>query len=98
MISKEDIKQLAALARMELPDDEAVKLGGDLENILAYVSELEKVAVPDDLDLSTAPRTNVWREDGAPHPAGRYSADLLKAAPATENNFIKVKKILTNGS
>lgn len=37
---------------------------------------------------------NVMREDGEPHEPGKFTAILLKAAPKTEDGYIKVKKIL----
>lgn len=38
-----DVAHLARLARLELTPDEAARLGGQLEQILAYVRRLEQV-------------------------------------------------------
>lgn len=43
MITSEDIKRLAALARIGISAEEAESLRADLDRILAYVSELSSV-------------------------------------------------------
>lgn len=91
MIKEEEIKQLAALARIEIPVDEISKLQKDLESILDYVSELDQVADDTILDLNIS---NVMREDDQFHSAGQYTEDILKQAPETKDDFVKVKKIL----
>ena len=59
-----DIRYVAELARLEIPDGQAAALQKDLENIVAYIAELGE------LDLTgveptahAAPLSNVWRED-----------------------------------
>jgi len=71
MISKEEVQNLAALARLELSDAELESLGHDISSILDYVGQVSKVAIED--DVKTAPEHhNVFRAD-LPRTAG----DLL---------------------
>ena len=88
-ISREQLAHVARLARLELRDDEADRLVGELGDILAAVG---KVA---ELDLSDVPPTshpldvvNVWDAD-EPRPSLSVE-DALANAPAREGAFFKV--------
>lgn len=102
MISGKVIDKLLSLARIEVSDSEKQSLLSDIERILAYVGEIEKVA-PGDISSKSGKLTqmpdsdglrNVMREDGSPHETGIYTEKLLSAAPLREGNYISVKKIL----
>ena len=88
-ISRELLLHVAHLARLELREDELVRLEGQLNDILAAVS---KVA---ELDLSDVPPTshpldvvNVWGED-EPRPCLSVE-DALANAPERDGDFFKV--------
>lgn len=95
MITKEDIQNLADLARIEVTEGEKEKLRASLEEILGYVSEVSEVsgeAVSGVLETATL--RNVFREDGEPHESGRYTEGVLENSPDKEGGYLKVKKIL----
>jgi aspartyl-tRNA(Asn)/glutamyl-tRNA(Gln) amidotransferase subunit C len=88
-ISPEQLAHVARLARLELRDDEADRLAGQLGDILAAVG---KVA---ELDLADIPPTshpldvvNVWDAD-EPRPSLSVE-DALANAPEREGAFFKV--------
>lgn len=89
-----DIRYVAELARLEIPDGQAAALQKDLENIVAYIAELGE------LDLTgveptahAAPLSNVWREDVAGEPFG--CERMLANAPALMNgDLIRVPQVL----
>lgn len=92
-IELKDVEHLAGLARIAVSDNEKEILRHDLEEILAYVSQVKEVAA--EMPLSSAGELrNVMREDGVPHEAGKYTEDILSQAPAREGNRLSVKKIL----
>lgn len=100
MISKEDIDKLAALARIAVPEDQKEKVRKDIESILDYISDIKEAhskkkgeALPLEFNYDSGV-TNVFREDTNPHEPGIYTEKLLKSAPETEGNYVKVKKIL----
>jgi len=65
MISDKDIEHLAALARIEMAEEEKNVIRRDLDAILTYVAELSE-AVPektDSLGLRQDGNRNVLRED-----------------------------------
>ena len=92
-----DVENLADLARIELSEEEKKELLSDMDSILGYVKQIEKVDVQHSvLDTGTH---NVWRED-LPAQAGEiipreFSHELIvKQFPDSKNGFLKVKKIL----
>jgi len=102
MISKEEIKKLADLARIEITEKEQEKLALEMDEILGYVGQIkemtgneEKIENP---PLVTRGRLggviNVMREDTDPIASETYSKDLIAEFPETQNNYLKVKKIL----
>ncbi len=90
-----DIEKLAKLARIEIGKEEGEKLGGEIESILAYVGELQKVSLTSDHTTLSLSHKNVMREDGNPHESGLHTGALVSAAPLCDDGLIKVKKILS---
>lgn len=93
-ISTDDVQRLARLSSLQLNDNEAEALRGDLENILGYIEQLSE------LDTSGVEPTyqvtglqNVWREDTI-DTYGLGHDELLSLAPSTELSQIKVPKVL----
>lgn len=93
-ISHDDVQHLAQLSNLQLTDDEASALQIDLENIVGYIQQL------DELDTTGVEPTyqvtdleNVWRSDSVDN-YGIDKKTLLKIAPATEAEQIKVPKVL----
>ena len=89
-----DIGYVAALARLELSEEQLPKLQKDLDNIVGYIASLSE------LDLTgveptahAAPLTNVWRED---EPKPSYDRDrMLANAPALiDGDLIRVPQVL----
>jgi len=93
-ISREDVLHLAKLSRLEISEEEIEPLKKDLGNIVDYISQL------DELDTEGVEPTyqcfdmqNVWREDEIQNLEANRE-DLLALAPDSENNQIKVPKVL----
>lgn len=93
-INCETIQHLASLSNFALTEAEEKSLGGDLQNIIKYISEL------DGLDTEGVEPTyqvfemeNVWREDEiVKQDASRE--ELLSLTAETRDNQIKVPKVL----
>ncbi len=93
-IKREDILHLADLSDFSLSEDEITKLGGDLQGIIKYISQL------DELDTDNVEPTyqvfemeNVWRDDEIlPQDATREQ--LLALTKEEKDNQIKVPKVL----
>jgi aspartyl-tRNA(Asn)/glutamyl-tRNA(Gln) amidotransferase subunit C len=94
MATPDDVKKLAALARVDIPEERLAAFAGEFDAILAYVGQLESLSI----DLSKAPEApalrNVFREDGEPHAAGKYTEAITAQFPDREGDSLKVKQII----
>ncbi len=92
MITADEIKKLAHLARIEVTEEEVAQYAQDLESILGYVDQINNVDVS---SVDGAPlQINNFRLDENPHESGQYIESLLADAPASQDGFYKVPKIL----
>jgi aspartyl-tRNA(Asn)/glutamyl-tRNA(Gln) amidotransferase subunit C len=93
MISKEDVEELAGLARLRLGAAEAERLRGDLARILAYVEQLQGLDTTGVEPMTHAvPLDCPLREDAA---APSFSADeALAGAPARTEDYFVVPRVV----
>ena len=96
MLTKKDVKKVAALARLELSKEEIDVLTPQLSNILGFIGQLKEV---DTIDVEPTAQvtglSDVWRADEYENWDKAEIAAALKQAPAgLEGNQIKVKKVL----
>lgn len=94
MIRTEDVEKLARLSRLALTDDEKESLRKDMDSILEYVAEVQKVSANMATEKKVEMLRNVMRDDTHPHESGIFTEVLLSAAPQREGQYVKVKKIL----
>ncbi|HEX8946816.1 MAG TPA: Asp-tRNA(Asn)/Glu-tRNA(Gln) amidotransferase subunit GatC [Candidatus Paceibacterota bacterium] len=95
MASVEEVKKLAALARITLADDELEKFTQEFDAILDYVGQLEQLSLPTDGAPEVPPLHNVFREDGEPTRAGTYTEKIVAAFPERKGNALAVKQIIS---
>jgi aspartyl-tRNA(Asn)/glutamyl-tRNA(Gln) amidotransferase subunit C len=92
-LTRSEVARLAALARIELSDDELDDMATQLDIILASVASVGEVASQNIPPTSHAvPLTNVMREDvvsWTPNAAG-----MLAGAPVVEDGRFRVPRIL----
>ena len=92
-LTTDDVARLAALARIELTDQELERMAPELASILEAVASVSEVADADVPPMSHAmPLTNVFREDVAR--AGLPRDAVLAGAPAAEDGRFRVPRIL----
>jgi aspartyl-tRNA(Asn)/glutamyl-tRNA(Gln) amidotransferase subunit C len=93
-LNREDVLKLARLARLDLSDEEVEAFRGELSEILQYVEQLQKVDVKGLKPTNQVTGlTNVTRPDEIKD-YGYKVAELLKNVPATQDDQIKVKRML----
>lgn len=96
MDTAEEVRKLAALARIKIDDAELPAFTKDFDAIIAYVGQLEQFDAPG-VETSEKPLLrNVMREDGEPHAAGAYTEKIAEQFPVREGDALSVKKILTH--
>ena len=94
MISKEEVKKLAELSRININDAEAEKIGGEIEEILEYVGTVQKVASNEKEGIEFGAVHNVMREDEVKD-SGKYREELIAEFPESKDDYLKVRKILS---
>lgn len=96
MISLEDIRNLAGLARLKLSAAEEESLQKDISSILDYVGQVSSVPMPDKKE-DPGPWRNVMRDDavrGAGDPLAGKEEAVRAAFPTREGGFNVVRKII----
>ena len=92
-ISSHEVKKVAQLARLELNENEINQHAEQLEKILEYIKQLEKINTEDVPCTTRAIEVvNVWRKDEKKN--YENSEEILDLAPSRENKFFKVPKII----
>ena len=93
-INKEEVKKVAHLARLELNENEINNHAEQLEKILEYIRQLEKI---DTDDVSCTTRSievvNVFRKDENKN--SDCIEELLQLGPDREDKYFKVPKIIS---
>ena len=92
-ITEDQVKKVAELARLKLDSNQVKHHAEQIEKILDYVNQLEKI---DTAGVACTTRAieviNVLRSDAKSNFENRDA--LLNLAPARENDFFKVPKII----
>lgn len=95
MLSIEEIKHVAGLARLSLSDEELDRYGGQLSAVLGYIDQLKEVDTEGVEECAQVTGLeNVYREDKAEVWANKERVAALSQAPGFEDSYIKVKKVL----
>ncbi len=92
MISKDDIKKLATLSRLQISDSELESVSKEIGSILEYVGTINS-AIAGEEENSPEIYNNL-REDENPNDTGAQTETLLSSAPKREENFVKVKQVM----
>ena len=87
------VRRIAHLARIAVAEDEVEHLKNELNGILAFVEQLQEVDVEGVEPMtSVTPMAMKKREDVVTD--GGIADDIVKNAPATEDHFFLVPKVV----
>jgi aspartyl-tRNA(Asn)/glutamyl-tRNA(Gln) amidotransferase subunit C len=90
---KMDIKKVARLARLELSEEEKETFGNQMEQILTYMEQLNRLDTSGVEPTSHAiPIYNVFREDEVKRSIPQE--EVLAIAPDEEDGHFKVPRII----
>jgi len=94
-ITPDEVRRIAALANIGLDEAEIAKVAGELGRIVEFVEKLQSVDTKDvpPTDQVTG-LVDVWRPDELRN--GLSREELLAGAPAQQDGFFKVKRVLDN--
>ncbi|MBZ9988555.1 Asp-tRNA(Asn)/Glu-tRNA(Gln) amidotransferase subunit GatC [Mesorhizobium sp. BH1-1-5] len=87
------VKRVAHLARIAVSEEDAERMTGELNAILGFVEQLNEVDVAGVEPMtSVTPMEMKKRQDAVTD--GNKAADIVANAPATEENFFLVPKVV----
>ena len=92
-VDRATVKRIARLARIKVADEDVPRLAEELSSILHWIEQLNEVDVS-----NVEPMTSVVamkmkkRKDEVTD--GHYPADIVRNAPASEENFFIVPKVV----
>lgn len=94
MLSVEEVKHIALLARIGLTDTEVEKYRKDLSGVLDFFKELESLDLSGESLGTAVPRkTNDYREDRAEDFGSAGKQAIMENVPETKDGFIKVRSV-----
>ncbi len=92
-VDRETVKRVARLARIAVSEEDAERMTGELNVILGFVEQLNEVDVAGVEPMtSVAPMAMKKRQDVVTD--DNKAADIVANAPATEENFFLVPKVV----
>ncbi|MFN3165975.1 MAG: Asp-tRNA(Asn)/Glu-tRNA(Gln) amidotransferase subunit GatC [Phycisphaeraceae bacterium] len=95
-ISKETVREVARLARLNLTDDQAARFASQLGDVLGAIDQLKQLDVENVKPMPHAlDQLNVFREDQ--ETPGMSVPSALANAPDKDEPFFKVPKVLGDG-
>ncbi len=90
-VTKEDVKKVARLSRIAVPEDQLEQLAADLTGIMGWIEQLNEVDVEGVEPMTSVVATDLpMREDVVSD--GGISDQILANAPRTEDGFFVVPK------
>ena len=93
-ITREEVKKVAHLARLELNEGEIDKHAKQLEKILEYIKQLENIDTNDVTSTTRAIEViNVFRKDEKKN--SDCTEEILELGPSREDKYFKVPKIIS---
>jgi aspartyl-tRNA(Asn)/glutamyl-tRNA(Gln) amidotransferase subunit C len=92
-VDAKTVRRIAHLARIAVADEEVANLQSELNAMLAFVEQLSEVDVAGVEPMtSVTPMELKQRDDKVTD--GSIPDDILRNAPATENHFFVVPKVV----
>ncbi|KJS25844.1 MAG: glutamyl-tRNA amidotransferase [Hyphomonadaceae bacterium BRH_c29] len=90
-VSKDDVRKVARLSRIAVPEERLDELAGELNGILGWIDQLNEVDVSGVEPMTSVVETKLpMREDVVTD--GNIQDQVLANAPRTEDGFFVVPK------
>jgi aspartyl-tRNA(Asn)/glutamyl-tRNA(Gln) amidotransferase subunit C len=92
-VDKKTVRHIARLARIALKDEQVEPMVNELNNILAWVEQLEEVDVAGVSPLTSVVEQSLKMRDDVVTEGGQADA-LMANAPQSEENFFVVPRVV----
>ena len=96
MLTKEEVKKIASLARIGIDEKEVSKYQKDISAILDHFKELEELDTKnvEPIEHITG-KNNIYRKDERDAQISMEREAILKNSPNQKDNYVKVKSVLS---
>ena len=92
-VDKATVARIAHLARIAVPEEHLEPLAAELNQILAFVEQLNEVDTGNIAPMASVADMKLRRRKDEITDGG-YAEDVLKNAPAAEHGFFAVPKVI----
>ena len=92
-VDADTVRRIAHLARIAVPESEIGHLQGELNAMLAFVEQLQEVNV-EGVEPMTSVMPMAMKKRSDIVTDGGIAGDIVKNAPASEDNFFLVPKVV----
>ncbi len=92
-VDADTVRRIAHLARIAVAENEVEHLKGELNTMLAFVEQLAEVDV-DNVEPMTSVTPMAMKKRADEVTDGGIAADVVKNAPASDDNFFLVPKVI----
>ena len=93
MLTEEEVKHIATLARIGLSDEEVERYRTDLSQTLDFFKELETLDTSIVSDTGVPGKENDYREDNEEDFGSLGKRSILGNVPETKDGYVKVKSV-----
>lgn len=87
------VKRVASLAHIAVSDEQAEKMQGELNNILGFVEQLNEVDIEGVEPMTSVVEMSMRKRKDIVND-GNKADDIVANAPATEDHFFMVPKVV----
>jgi len=87
------VKRIARLARIKVEEEDVPRLAGELNSILHWIEQLNEVDVST-VEAMTSVVAMKMKKRKDEVTDGHYPGDIVKNAPAAEDDFFMVPKVV----
>ena len=94
ILTRADVARIAALARLQIAENDVDRFAEQLTAILAYADQVQRVDTSGVEGVASSPADTVWRDDGLVPSLDRDR--LLEQAPAADRaaGLFKVPRVI----
>jgi aspartyl-tRNA(Asn)/glutamyl-tRNA(Gln) amidotransferase subunit C len=92
-VTIDTVKRVAKLARIAVDDEDALRMTGELNTILGFVEQLKEVDVSGVEPMTSVMPVEMKKRQDVVTDGGK-AGDVTANAPATEENFFLVPKVV----
>ncbi|RUU87969.1 Asp-tRNA(Asn)/Glu-tRNA(Gln) amidotransferase subunit GatC [Mesorhizobium sp. M7A.F.Ca.MR.176.00.0.0] len=92
-VDLQTVKRVAHLARIAVSEEDAERMNGELNAILGFVEQLNEVDVSGVEPMTSVTPMDMKKRSDVVTDGGK-AADIVVNAPATEENFFLVPKVV----